>query len=40
MKLNLVLTTYYKGTPIEGVANVLEDYIDNADKEESDINII
>ena len=40
MKLNFVLTTYYKGTPIEGVTNILEDYIDNANKEESDINII
>ena len=40
MKLNLVAATYYKGTGIEGVTNNLEKYIDTANPEESDINII
>ena len=37
-KLNFVLTTYYKGTAIENVTKKLEEYLDNADKTESDIN--
>lgn len=39
-KLNFVLTTYYKGTAIENVTKKLEEYLDNADKSESDINNI
>ena len=39
-KLNFVLTTYYKGTAIENVTKKLEEYLDNADKNESDINNI
>mgnify|MGYP003303645289 CR=1 FL=1 len=39
-KLNFVLTTYYKGTAIENVTKKLEQYLDNADKKESDINNI
>ena len=38
--LNFVITTYYKGTPIEGVVKKLEEYIITADKNESDINIM
>lgn len=39
-KLNFVLTTYYKGTPLETVTKKLEEYLDNANKNESDINNI
>ncbi len=39
-KLNFVLTTYYKGTAIESVTKKLEEYLDNANKDESDINNI
>lgn len=39
-KLNFVLTTYYKGTALENVTRKLEEYLDNADKNESDINNI
>lgn len=39
-KLNFVLTTYYKGTAMENVTKKLEEYLDNADKNESDINNI
>lgn len=39
-KLNFVLTTYYKGTALENVTKKLEEYLDNADKKESDINNI
>ncbi len=39
-KLNFVLSTYYKGTALENVTKKLEEYIDNADKDESDINNI
>lgn len=38
--LNFVLTTYYKGTALESVTKKLEEYLDNADKKESDINNI
>lgn len=40
IKLNFVLTTYYKGTALENVTKKLEEYIDNADKNENDINNI
>ncbi len=39
-KLNFVLTTYYKGTALESVTKKLEEYLDNANKDESDINNI
>ncbi len=39
-KLNFVLTTYYKGTALENVTKKLEEYLDNANKDESDINNI
>ena len=39
-KLNLVVTTYYKGTALESLNKKLEEYIDNADPDESDINLI
>ncbi len=39
-KLNFVLTTYYKGTALEMVLKKLEEYLDTADKNESDINNI
>ena len=39
-KLNFVLTTYYKGTGMEEVLKKLEQYLDNADKSESDITCI
>lgn len=39
-ELNIVLTTYYKGTALENVTKKLEEYLDQADKQESDINNI
>ena len=39
-KLNFVLTTYYKGTGMEEVLKKLEQYLDNADKSESDSTCI
>ena len=39
-KLNFALSNYYKGTALENVTKSLEEYIDNADKSESDINHI
>ncbi len=39
-KLNFVLTTYYKGTALELVLKKLEEYLDTADANESDINNI
>ena len=39
-KLNFVLATYYKGTALEQVTKKLEEYLDNADENESDINNI
>ena len=39
-KLNIVVTTYYKGTGMEEVLKKLEQYIDNADKSENDITVI
>ncbi len=37
---NFVLGTYYKGTGIEEVTKKLEEYLDNCDKEESEISCI
>jgi len=39
-KLNFVLSTFYKGTALEQVTKKLEEYLDNADKDENDINNI
>lgn len=39
-KLNFVISTYYKGTGLEEVLKKLEEYLDNASIEESDINSI
>lgn len=39
-KLNFVATTYYKGTALESLNKKLEEYLDNVDKDESDINLI
>jgi GGDEF domain-containing protein len=39
-RLNIVLSTYYKGTGIEEVLNKLEEYLDNSDITESDITSI
>ena len=39
-KLNFVVTTYYKGTALEGLNKKLEEYLNEADKDESDINLI
>ena len=39
-RLNFVLTSYYKGTSMDGVTKKLEEYIDSADKSENDINYI
>ena len=39
-KLNVVISSYYKGTGLEEVLKKLEEYLDNADKNESDITNI
>ena len=39
-KLNFVITTYYKGTALEALNKKLEEYLNEADKNESDINLI
>ena len=39
-KLNFVVTTYYKGTALEGLNKKLEEYLNDADEDESDINLI
>lgn len=39
-RLNVVLTTYYKGTALEIIMKKLEEYIDTAKGNESDINYI
>ena len=38
--LNVVISTYYKGTALEGVISKLEEYLDSADNTESDINYL
>ena len=37
-KINVIMSTYYKGTALEGVLKKLEDYLDNADKAENKIS--
>ena len=39
-KLNFAISSYYKGTGLEEVLKKLEEYLDNADKDESDITNI
>ncbi len=39
-KINLVITTYYKGTAIEGTTKKLEEYLELAPEDENDINYI
>ena len=39
-RLNFVVSTYYKGTGLEQLNKKLEEYIDNAPKDESQINYI
>ncbi len=39
-KLNFVISSYYKGTGLEEVLSKLEQYLDNANKNESEINNI
>lgn len=39
-KLNFAVSSYYKGTGLEEVLKKLENYLDSASAEESDINII
>ena len=36
-KINVIISTYYKGTALEGVLKKQEEYLDNADKNESKI---
>lgn len=40
VKLNMVFSTYYKGTALESVLKKLEEYLDEANIEEHDINDI
>ncbi len=39
-KLNIVLSTYYKGTALEGLTKKLEEYLDKASKDENTINYL
>ena len=39
-KLNFVVSTYYKGTSMDGVTKKLEEYLDGADINESEINYL
>ena len=39
-KINIVITTYYKGTALEGLMKKAEEYLDNADKNENVINYL
>ena len=38
--LNVVVSTYYKGTALEGLTKKLEEYLDGAPKEENTINYL
>ena len=39
-KINIVITTYYKGTALEGVMKKMEEYLDRADQRESGIHYL
>ncbi len=38
--INVAISTYYKGTALEGVMSKLEEYLDSANLSESDINYL
>ena len=38
--LNIVISTYYKGTALEGLTKKLEEYLDEAPKGENTINYL
>ena len=39
-KINVVVSTYYKGTALNGLTKKLEEYLDNTNKEENTINYL
>lgn len=39
-KINIVVSTYYKGTALDGLTKKLEEYLDNANKNENTINYL
>lgn len=39
-EINIIITTYYKGTALEGLMKKMEEYLDNASKSESNINYL
>ena len=39
-KINVVLSTYYKGTALEGLTKKLEEYLDTASNNENTINYL
>lgn len=39
-RINIVLSTYYKGTALEGLTKKMEEYLDNAPKSENTINYL
>ena len=39
-KINVAITTYYKGTALDGVLSKLEEYLDSTDENESEINYL
>ena len=39
-KINIIVSTYYKGTALEGLTKKLEEYLDNAPKNENTINYL
>lgn len=39
-KINIVVSTYYKGTALEGLTKKMEEYLDNAPKSENTINYL
>ena len=39
-KINVVISTYYKGTALEGVTRKLEEYLKLAPEGENDINLL
>lgn len=39
-KINVAITTYYKGTSLDGVTKKLEEYLDNANTNENNINCL
>ena len=38
--INVVLSTYYKGTALEGLTKKLEEYLDTASNNENTINYL